>query len=110
MAIEAEEAEGGVSVSRMSQGGKTKLSSGRMLLYAISGFGIGCIDFIVAIYLLKYYTDHVALSATLAGIALMTGKLFDGVRQDSGDPIEQIKVKFVVNHEGQDVILKNPRI
>jgi Na+/melibiose symporter-like transporter len=49
-----------------------------MLLYAMSGFGIGCIDFIVAVYLLKYYTDHVALSATLAGLALMLGKLFDG--------------------------------
>jgi Na+/melibiose symporter-like transporter len=49
-----------------------------MVLYAMSGFGIGCIDFIVAVYLLKYYTDHVALSATLAGLALMLGKLFDG--------------------------------
>jgi Na+/melibiose symporter-like transporter len=54
-----------------------------MLLYAMSGFGIGCIDFIVAVYLLKYYTDHVALSATLAGLALMLGKLFDGV----SDPV-----------------------
>jgi GPH family glycoside/pentoside/hexuronide:cation symporter len=65
------------------QPGSKKLSSGRMLLYAMSGFGIGCIDFIVAVYLLKYYTDHVALSATLAGIALMIGKLFDGV----SDPV-----------------------
>ena len=40
------------------QPGSKKLSSGRMLLYAMTGFGIGCIDFIVAVYLLKYYTDH----------------------------------------------------
>jgi Na+/melibiose symporter-like transporter len=65
------------------QAAQTKLSSGRMLLYAMSGFGTGCIDFIVAVYLLKYYTDHVALSATLAGVALMLGKLFDGV----SDPV-----------------------
>ena len=83
MVIEAEEAKGGVSASRVSQGGETRLGSGRMLLYAMSGFGIGCIDFIVAVYLLKYYTDHVALSATLAGLALMIGKLFDGL----SDPV-----------------------
>ncbi len=62
----------------MTPTGQTKLSSGRMLLYGMSGFGTGCIDFIVAVYLLKYYTDHVALSAALAGLALMIGKLFDG--------------------------------
>lgn len=50
-----------------------------MLLYAMSGFGIGCVDFVVAVFLLKYYTDHVALSAALAGVALMVGKLFDGL-------------------------------
>jgi Na+/melibiose symporter-like transporter len=65
------------------QTGQTKLGSGRMILYAMSGFGLGCLDFIVAVYLLKYYTDHVALSATLAGLALMLGKLFDG----ASDPI-----------------------
>ena len=60
-----------------------KITPARMLLYSMSGFGIGCADFIVAVYLLKYYTDHVALSASLAGIALMVGKLLDGV----SDPI-----------------------
>jgi hypothetical protein len=34
------------------QTGRKKLSSGRMLLYAMAGFGIGCVDFIVAVYLL----------------------------------------------------------
>jgi Na+/melibiose symporter-like transporter len=67
----------------MMQTGETKLGSGRMLLYAMSGFGLGCLDFIVAVYLLKYYTDHVALSATLAGLALMLGKLLDG----ASDPV-----------------------
>jgi Na+/melibiose symporter-like transporter len=65
-------------LSDVTQTSQTKLSSGRMLLYAMSGFGIGCIDFIVAVY-----TDHVAMSATLAGLALMLGKLFDGV----SDPV-----------------------
>jgi GPH family glycoside/pentoside/hexuronide:cation symporter len=60
-----------------------KITPARMLLYSMSGFGIGCADFIVAVYLLKYYTDHVALSASLAGIALMIGKLLDGV----SDPV-----------------------
>jgi GPH family glycoside/pentoside/hexuronide:cation symporter len=60
-----------------------KITPARMLLYSMSGFGIGCADFIVAVYLLKYYTDHVALSASLAGIALMIGKLIDGV----SDPV-----------------------
>jgi len=60
-----------------------EITPARMLLYSTSGFGIGCADFIVAVYLLKYYTDHVALSASLAGIALMIGKLLDGV----SDPV-----------------------
>jgi GPH family glycoside/pentoside/hexuronide:cation symporter len=60
-----------------------EITPARMLLYSMSGFGLGCADFIVAVYLLKYYTDHLALSATLAGIALMLGKLLDGV----SDPI-----------------------
>jgi GPH family glycoside/pentoside/hexuronide:cation symporter len=60
-----------------------KVGTGRMILYSMSGFGIGCADFIVAVYLLKYYTDHVALSAMLAGAALMLGKLLDGV----SDPV-----------------------
>ncbi len=67
----------------MMQTGENTLGRGRMALYAMSGFGLGCIDFIVAVYLLKYYTDHVALTATLAGLALMLGKLFDG----ASDPI-----------------------
>ncbi len=67
----------------MTQTGRTKLSSGRMILYSMSGFGVGCIDFVVGVYLLKYYTDHVALSASLAGLALMLGKLLDGV----SDPV-----------------------
>ena len=60
-----------------------EIGTGRMILYSMSGFGIGCADFIVAVYLLKYYTDHVALSAMLAGAALMLGKLLDGV----SDPV-----------------------
>jgi Na+/melibiose symporter-like transporter len=60
-----------------------QIGTARMVFYAMSGFGIGCADFIVAVYLLKYYTDHVALSAMLAGTALMLGKLFDG----ASDPV-----------------------
>jgi GPH family glycoside/pentoside/hexuronide:cation symporter len=60
-----------------------QIGTARMILYAMSGFGIGCADFIVAVYLLKYYTDHVALSAMLAGAALMIGKLLDG----ASDPV-----------------------
>jgi Na+/melibiose symporter-like transporter len=60
-----------------------RIGTARMILYAMSGFGIGCADFIVAVYLLKYYTDHVALTAMLAGAALMIGKLFDG----ASDPV-----------------------
>jgi len=56
------------------------IGTGRMILYSMSGFGIGCADFIVAVYLLKYYTDHVALSAMLAGVALMIGKLVPATR------------------------------
>jgi len=60
-----------------------QIGTTRMILYSMSGFGIGCADFIVAVYLLKYYTDHVALSAMLAGTALMIGKLLDG----ASDPV-----------------------
>jgi len=68
---------------RMTTASKSEITSTRMLLYSMSGFGIGCADYIVAVYLLKYYTDHVTLNAALAGAALMIGKLLDGV----SDPI-----------------------
>lgn len=61
----------------------TQLTTAQKIMYGSSGLGLGCIDYIVAVYLLKYYTDHVALSATLAGVALMLGKVLDGV----SDPI-----------------------
>jgi Na+/melibiose symporter-like transporter len=67
----------------MTSVGKSEITPTRMLLYSMSGFGVGCADYIVAVYLLKYYTDHVALNAALAGVALMIGKLLDGV----SDPI-----------------------
>ncbi len=59
------------------------IGTGRMILYSMSGFGIGCSDFVVAVYLLKYYTDHMALDPMLAGAALMIGKILDGV----SDPV-----------------------
>jgi GPH family glycoside/pentoside/hexuronide:cation symporter len=45
--------------------------------------GVGGIEYIVAVFLLKYYTDYTGLDVKLAGIALLLGKTFDAV----SDPI-----------------------
>lgn len=52
-------------------------------LYASVMIGLGGVEYIVAVFLLKYYTDYTALDARLAGIALLLGKAFDAV----SDPV-----------------------
>ena len=55
----------------------------RKALYASASLGIGSLDYIVAIFLLKYYTNYTGLDAMWAGVALLIGKAFDAV----SDPI-----------------------
>jgi GPH family glycoside/pentoside/hexuronide:cation symporter len=55
----------------------------RRALYASASLGIGSLDYIVAVFLLKYYTNYTGLDAMWAGVALLIGKAFDGV----SDPI-----------------------
>jgi GPH family glycoside/pentoside/hexuronide:cation symporter len=45
--------------------------------------GIGSLDYIVAVFLLKYYTNYTGLDAKWAGLALLIGKAFDAV----SDPV-----------------------
>jgi GPH family glycoside/pentoside/hexuronide:cation symporter len=44
---------------------------------------MGSLDYIVAVFLLKYYTNYTGLDAKWAGLALLLGKAFDGV----SDPV-----------------------
>jgi len=55
----------------------------RRALYASAALGIGSLDYIIAVFLLKYYTDYTGLDAKWAGAALLIGKAFDAV----SDPI-----------------------
>jgi len=55
----------------------------RKALYASASLGIGSLDYVVAVFLLKYYTDYTGLDAVWAGVALLIGKAFDAV----SDPI-----------------------
>lgn len=55
----------------------------RRALYASASLGIGSLDYIVAIFLLKYYTDYTGLDAIWAGVALLIGKAFDAL----SDPV-----------------------
>jgi GPH family glycoside/pentoside/hexuronide:cation symporter len=55
----------------------------RRALYAATCLGSGSLDFIVAVFLLKYYTNYTGLEAKWAGIALLVGKAFDAL----SDPI-----------------------
>lgn len=60
-----------------------ELTLARKALYGVAGLGFGCVEYVVAVYLLKFYTDHALLDPKWAGLALMLGKLFDGL----SDPI-----------------------
>ncbi|MCP3985437.1 MAG: MFS transporter [bacterium] len=59
------------------------LSTTRKALYASAALGVGSVDYIVAVFLLKYYTDYTGLEAGWAGLALLLGKAFDA----ASDPI-----------------------
>ena len=59
------------------------LTTTRKALYATITLGVGALDYVVVVFLLKYYTDYTGLDARLAGIALLLGKAFDAV----SDPI-----------------------
>jgi Na+/melibiose symporter-like transporter len=47
--------------------------------YSVIMLGVGGIEYIVAVFLLKYYTDYTGLDAGLAGIALLLAKIFDAI-------------------------------
>jgi GPH family glycoside/pentoside/hexuronide:cation symporter len=55
------------------------LTPTRKALYSSVNLGVGGIEYIAAVFLLKYYTDYTGLDAGLAGIALLLGKIFDAV-------------------------------
>lgn len=63
--------------------GEGELSSFRKALYASAKLGVGSLDYIVAVFLLKYYTNYTGLDPGWAGIALLIGKAFDAV----SDPV-----------------------
>jgi GPH family glycoside/pentoside/hexuronide:cation symporter len=51
----------------------------RRALYASASLGVGSLDYIVAVFLLKYYTNYTGLDPMWAGVALLIGKAFDAV-------------------------------
>jgi GPH family glycoside/pentoside/hexuronide:cation symporter len=55
------------------------MASVRKALYASAVLGIGSLDYIVAVFLLKYYTNYTGLEAKWAGLALLLGKAFDAL-------------------------------
>ena len=59
------------------------LTSTRKALYSAVNVGVGGFEYIVAVFLLKYYTDYTGLDARLAGLALLLAKVFDAV----SDPV-----------------------
>jgi GPH family glycoside/pentoside/hexuronide:cation symporter len=59
------------------------LTSTRKALYSTVNLGVGGFEYIVAVFLLKYYTDYTGLDAGLAGLALLLAKVFDAV----SDPV-----------------------
>ncbi len=79
MAITEDAIASGAPAPRAAQG----LSTTRKILYSVVQLGNGSIDFIIAVYLLKYYTDFAGLAPESAGLALLLGKAFDAVT----DPI-----------------------
>ncbi len=60
-----------------------ELSAFRKGCYASANLGVGALDYIVAIFLLKYYTSYTGLDAAWAGVALLIGKAFDAI----SDPV-----------------------
>ncbi len=60
-----------------------RLSLGRKAGYGTVELGISAIEFFVQIYLLKFYTDTVGLSPSLAGLALALAVIWDAIT----DPI-----------------------
>jgi GPH family glycoside/pentoside/hexuronide:cation symporter len=58
-------------------------TSTRKALYSAVNLGVGGFEYIVAVFLLKYYTDYTGLDAGLAGLALLLAKVFDAV----SDPV-----------------------
>lgn len=63
--------------------GGTTLTTARKAIYAAITLGVGALDYVVVVFLLKYYTDYTGLDARLAGVALLLGKAFDA----ASDPI-----------------------
>jgi len=63
--------------------GAGEITTVRKALYACAVLGIGSLDYIVAVFLLKYYTNYTGLDAKWAGLALLIGKAFDAV----SDPV-----------------------
>jgi GPH family glycoside/pentoside/hexuronide:cation symporter len=61
----------------------TPLTSTRKALYSAVNVGVGGFEYIVAVFLLKYYTDYTGLNAGLAGLALLLAKVFDAI----SDPV-----------------------
>jgi len=64
-------------------GGAASLTPLRKALYSVVNLGVGGIEYIVAVFLLKYYTDYTGLDVGLAGVALLLAKVFDAV----SDPV-----------------------
>jgi GPH family glycoside/pentoside/hexuronide:cation symporter len=62
-----------------SADGRSSLTTTRKALYSTINLGVGALDYIVIVFLLKYYTDYTGLDAKLAGVALLLGKAFDAV-------------------------------
>jgi GPH family glycoside/pentoside/hexuronide:cation symporter len=71
------------STTTTATDGVSTLTTTRKALYATITLGVGALDYVVVVFLLKYYTDYTGLDARLAGIALLLGKAFDAV----SDPI-----------------------
>jgi Na+/melibiose symporter-like transporter len=59
------------------------LTTPRKALFSTVTLGLGGIEYIVAVFLLKYYTDYTGLAIEWAGLALLLGKIFDAV----SDPV-----------------------
>ena len=79
----ADEAKSPTTASTAEEQATPDLPTVRKALYACAVLGIGSLDYIVALFLLKYYTDYTGLDAKWAGLALLIGKSFDAV----SDPI-----------------------
>ena len=79
----ADEAKSPTTASTAEEQATPDLPTVRKALYACAVLGIGSLDYIVALFLLKYYTDYTGLDVKWAGLALLIGKSFDAV----SDPI-----------------------